>query len=169
MYKSKLFMAIVYFPRLTSQRHSALISSDSQYFQVCFQVLFITWKSLNRADQRWVLNNSEWKLLVYFYCIQNFSKYLNLEAHNSGFQPSLRKEVSNKNLLFHFPTGQRYNTYLNFWVYCNCSSNKTDMVQLLQKHFCVCRGEISRLFQEIWVFAVNLQNFYHFFNTGIPF
>ena len=59
---------------------------------------------------------------------QNFCMYLNLEAHNSGFQPSLRKEVRNKNILFHFRTGQKYNKDLNFWVYCYCSSNKTDMV-----------------------------------------
>ena len=65
-----------------------------------------------------------------FHFFQNLYKYLNFEAHNSGCQPSLRKEVSNKKLLLHFRTGQRYNKYLIFWVYCYCSSNKTDMVQL---------------------------------------
>ena len=54
--------------------------------------------------------------------------------HNSGFQPSSRKEVSNKNVLL-FRTGYRYNTYLNFWDYCYCSSNKTDIVQLFKNIF----------------------------------
>ena len=158
-------------PGLTSQRHSALISSDSEYFQVCFSAVHYLKISEQRwfsSEQRWkrkfselkisaetaliqswtalitsetALNSSDfwiiqndkfWLILLFF---QNFSKYLNFEAHNSGFQPSLRKEVSNKNLLLHFPTRQRYNTYLNFWVDCYCSSNKTDMVQLFRKIF----------------------------------
>ena len=42
--------------------------------------------------------------------------------------------MSNKNLLLHFRTGQRL-AYPNFWVYCYCSSNKTDMVQLFKNIF----------------------------------
>ena len=151
-------------PGLTSQRHSALISSDSEYFQVCFsavhylkiseQRLFSSeqrWKqkfselkisavsalifyetALNSADFRIIQNDKYWLL---FHFVQNFSKYLNFEAHNSCFQPSLRKKVSNKCLLLHFRTGLRYNKYLNFWVCCYCSSNKTDMVQLFKNIF----------------------------------
>ena len=114
----------------------------SAQIQITFRsvsALFITWKSLNSADFLWnssdfwiIQNDNPW--LIY-YLFQNFSKYLNFEAHNSGFQPSLRQGVSNKNLLIHFCTGQRYNTYLNFWVYCYCSSNKTDMVQLFKNIF----------------------------------
>ena len=184
------------FNGLTSQRHSALVSSDSEYFQVCFSAVHylkiseqrwkrkfselkisgdFLWKStdseLNSADFLW--NSSDFWIIQndifwFFHVFQNFPTYLNFEAQNSGSHPRLGKEVSNNYLLPHFRTGQRYNTYLNFWVYCYCSNNKTDMVKLFKKK-CVYTGEISRLFQEIWVFAVNLQNFYFFFNTGIPF
>ena len=98
-----------------------------------------------RAEQRWfpqtalmgadfpiIQNENYWSL---FYVFQNFAKYLNFEAHNSGFLPSLRKEVRNKNLRLYFRTGQRYNKYLNFWVYFYCSSIKTDMVQLFKTIF----------------------------------
>ena len=71
----------------------------------------------------------------FFTFFSNFSKYLNFDTHDSGFQPSLRKEVSNKTLLLHFRTGQKYSTYLNFWVYCYCPSIKSDMVQLFKNIF----------------------------------
>ena len=85
------------------------------------------------------------KIFGSFYTFfQNCSKYLNFAAHDPGFLTSLPKEVSNINLLLHFRTGQRYNTYLNFWVYCYCSSNKTDMVQLFKNIF----GFIGVKFQD---------------------
>ena len=120
-------------PGLTSQRHSALISSDSEYFQVCFSAVHY----LKISEQRWFSSEQRWKrkfselkisaekALIFsetalnsadfwiiqndncwfiFHYFQNLSKYLNFEAHNSGFQPSLRKEVSNQNLLLHFRT-----------------------------------------------------------------
>ena len=71
----------------------------------------------------------------FFTFFQNSVKYLNFEAHNSGFQPTLRKKVSYQNLPLHFRTGQRHYTCLNFWVYCYCSSNKSDMVQLFKNIF----------------------------------
>ena len=89
--------------------------------------------ALHSADFWKIQYNFFWFFVRHFY--QNFPKYLIFEAHNSGFQLSLRKEVSNKNLGLQFRTGKRYNTHLNFWVYCYCSSNKTDMVQLLEKNF----------------------------------
>ena len=144
---------------------SALIFSETELIQ-SWTALISSETALNRADLWIIQNDNYWFTFHYF---QNFSKHLNFEAHTSGFQPSLRKEVSNKILLLYFCTGQRYNKYLNFWVYSYCSSNKTDMVQLFKNIFAFIGGKIPRLFQEIWVFAVNLQNFYLFFNTGIPF
>ena len=80
-------------PGLTSQRHSALINSDSEYFQVCFRAVHF----LKISEQRWFLNNSEWQFLVHFSLFLNFLKYLNLQSHNSGSPRKLR-EV-NKTLL----------------------------------------------------------------------
>ena len=189
-------------PGLTSQRHSALISSDSEYFQVCFSAVHYLkisaqrwfsseqrWKrkfselkisaetalifsetadsELNSPDFLWIVQNDDFWLLFDFF--QNFSKYLILEAHNFAFPPSLRNDVRYQNLLLHFCTGQWCSTSLHFWVYCYCSSNKTDMVQLFKNIFSFYRGEISRWFQKKCVFTVNLQNFYPFLKTGIPF
>ena len=45
-------------PGLTSQRHSALISSDSEYFQVCFSAVHY----LKISEQRWKRKFSELKI-----------------------------------------------------------------------------------------------------------
>ena len=110
--------------------------------QRCFSADFL-WNTadseLNSADflwnsaDFWIFQNDNCRFI--FHYVQNFSKYLNFEAHKFGFHPNLRKEVSNKNLLIHCRAGQRYNKYLNFWVYCYCSSNKTYMVQLFKNIF----------------------------------
>ena len=50
-------------PGLTSQRHSALISSDPEYFQVCFSAvhyLKISEQSWFRAEQRWFSLKQLW-------------------------------------------------------------------------------------------------------------
>ena len=44
-------------PGLTSQRHSALISSDSEYFQVCFSAAHY----LKISEQRWFSSEQRWK------------------------------------------------------------------------------------------------------------
>ena len=44
-------------PGLTSQRHSALISSDSKYFQVCFSAVHY----LKISKQRWFSSEQRWK------------------------------------------------------------------------------------------------------------
>ena len=44
-------------PGLTSQRHSALISSDSEYFQVCFNAVHY----LKISEQRWFSSEQRWK------------------------------------------------------------------------------------------------------------
>ena len=44
-------------PGLTSQRHSALISSDSEYFQVCFSAVHY----LQISEQRWFSSEQRWK------------------------------------------------------------------------------------------------------------
>ena len=209
----------VLIPGLTSQRHSALISSDSEYFQVCFSAVHYLkiseqrWKrkfselkisaetaliqswtalifsetaliqswtalifsetALNSADF-WIIQIAKYLLILLFF--QNFSKYLNFEAHNSGFQPSLRKEVSNKNLLLHFRTGQSYNTYLNFWVNCYCSSNKTDMVQLFRNIFAFIGVKIqdySKKFESLLsicrIFTFSIKQEYHFNDHFVRF
>ena len=184
-------------PGLTSQRHSALISSDSEYFQVCFSAvhylkisetaLIQSWTALissetalissetalNSADF-WIIQNANCWFI--FHYVQNFSKYLNFEAHNSGFQPCLRKEVSNKNLLLHFRTGQRCNKYFNFWVYCYCSSNKTDMVQLFKNIFAfigVKFQDYSKKFESLLsicrIFTFSLIQEYHFNDHFVRF
>ena len=114
---------------------SALIFSETALIQ-SWIALISSVTALNSVDF-WIIQKDHYWLI--FHCFQNFSKYLNFKAHNSGFQPSLRKEVSNKNLLLYFRTGQRYYKYLNFWVYCYCLSNKTDMVQLFKKNFVFIR------------------------------
>ena len=114
---------------------SALIFSETALIQ-SWIALISSVTALNSADF-WIIQKDHYWFI--FHCFQNFSKYLNFEARNSGFQLSLRKEVSNKNLLLYFRTGQRYNKYLNFWVYCYCSSNRTDMVQLFKKKFAFIR------------------------------
>ena len=43
-------------PGLTSQRHSALISSDSEYFQVCFSAVHY----LKISEQRWFSSEQLW-------------------------------------------------------------------------------------------------------------
>ena len=158
-----------------SQRHSAPISSDSEYFQVCFSAFHYLKISEQRwfsSEQRWKRKFSELKISaetalifsetaviqswtalissetalifewfrmaifgIFFTFFQSFSKYLNFEGHYYGSPPSLRKEARNQTWVLHFRTGQSYNTYLNFWVYCYCSSNKTDMVQLFKVIF----------------------------------
>ena len=42
---------------MTSQRHSALISSDSEYFQVCFSAVHY----LKISEQRWFSSEQRWK------------------------------------------------------------------------------------------------------------
>ena len=46
-------------PGSTSQRHSALISSDSEYFQVCFSAVHY----LKISEQRWFRENQSWSAL----------------------------------------------------------------------------------------------------------
>ena len=51
-------------PGLTSQRHSALISSDSEYFQVCFSAahyLKISEQRWFSSEQRWFCSEQRWK------------------------------------------------------------------------------------------------------------
>ena len=206
---SKYLLKIcVELPGLTSQRHSALISSDSEYFQVCFSAVHY----LKISEQRWFSSEQRWKrkiselkisaetALIFFETsliqswtalissetadfwsiqndnfrlifnyFQNFCKYLKFEAHKFGFQPSLRKEVRNKNFFYHFRIDESYNTCFNFWVYCYCSSNKTDMVQLFKNIFAF----IGVKFQDYSKKSASLLSicrfFYSFFNTGIPF
>ena len=126
--------------------------------------------------QGWFLNYSEWQLVVYSHCFQNFSKYLNFEAYNFGVQPSLRKEVRNKNLLLHFRLGPRYNRYFNFWVNCYCSSNKTDMVQLFKTIFAfigVKFQDHSKKFESLLsicrIFTFSLIQEYHFNDHFVRF
>ena len=161
-------------PGLTSQRHSALINSDSEYFQVCFSAVHY----LKISEQRWFSSEQRWKrkfselkisalsALIFsetaliqswtapissetalnsadfwiiqndncwfiFHYVQNFSKLLNFETHNSGFQPILRNEVSNKNLLLHFRTGLKkfinlstYYPYITPLIYWNLNNYK---------------------------------------------
>ena len=111
-----------------------------------------------------------------FHFFQNFARYLNFEAHNFGFQPSLRKEVRNKTLLLHFRIGQRYNTHLNFWVYSYCSSNKTDMVPLFKNIFAFigvkfqdyCK-EFASLLSISRIFTLSLIQEYHFNDHFVRF
>ena len=107
-----------------------------------------------------------------------FTKYLNFEAHNPGFQPSLRKEVSKKNLLLHFRTGQRCNKYFNYWVLLlqYCSSNKTDMVQLFKNIFAfigVKFQDYSKKFESLLsicrIFTFSLIQEYHFNDHFVRF
>ena len=59
----KFFVSLVcykidsYIPGLTSQRHSPLISSDSEYFQVCFSAVHY----LKISEQRWFSSEQRWK------------------------------------------------------------------------------------------------------------
>ena len=48
------------------------------------------------SEERWFLVDLKWQFLNIY---RNFQKYFNLEAHKSDFQPNLRKEVDNKNLV----------------------------------------------------------------------
>ena len=128
--------------QLWTALRTKIFRAKNQPWNSAVSVLISSETTLNIADI-WIIQNDHYWLI--FHSFQNFSKYLNVEADNFGIQPSLRKEVSNKNLLLHFRTGQRYNTYLNFWVYCYCSTNKTDMVQLFRNIFAfvgVCRGHL---------------------------
>ena len=52
---------IPYIPGLTSQRHSALISSDSEYFQVCFSAV----QYLKICEQRWFSLKQRWTALIF--------------------------------------------------------------------------------------------------------
>ena len=127
---------------LNSAENGNFQSSKSALKQRCFSSDFL-WNSacseLNSADFHWnsadfwIIQNDKYWLPFHFF--HNFSKYLNFEAHYPCFQASLRNYLSNNGLLLHFRIGQRYNKYLNFWVYCYCSSNKTDMVQLFKNIF----------------------------------
>ena len=64
-WKASIFLANVFqrswskgrIPGLTSQRHSALISSDSEYFQVCFSAVHY----LKISEQRWFSSEQRWK------------------------------------------------------------------------------------------------------------
>ena len=47
----------IWHPGLTSQRHSALISSESEYFQVCFSAVHY----LKISEQRWFSSEQRWK------------------------------------------------------------------------------------------------------------
>ena len=66
-------------PGLTSQRHSALISSDSEQFQVCFSAVHYlkiseqSWFRLNSADFWRIQNDNFWLILHFF---RNFWRYL---------------------------------------------------------------------------------------------
>ena len=61
LYKGIIFGIInqhfVNHPGLTSQRHSALISSDWEYFQVCFSAVH----NLKVSDYRWIGSEKRWK------------------------------------------------------------------------------------------------------------
>ena len=127
----------------------------------------------NSADFWKMQNDNCW---FNFHYVQYFSRHLNFEANISGFQPSLRKEVSNKNLLLHLRTGQRYNKFLNFWVDCYCSSNKTDMVQLFKNIFAfigVKFQDYSKKFESLLsicrIFTCFLIQEYHFNDHFVRF
>ena len=85
---------------------SALIFSETALIQ-SWTALISSERALNSADF-WIIQNENFLLILHFF--QSLCENLNFEAHNSGFQPSLRKEASNKHLLLHFRTGQRYIT-----------------------------------------------------------
>ena len=151
---------------------SPLIFSETALIQ-SWTALISSETGLNSA-YFWITQNDKYWLIFHFF--QNFSKFLNFEAHNSCFQPSLRKEVSNKYLLLHFRTGQRYNKYLNFWVYCYCSSNKTDMVQLFRNIFAFIGlkfQDYSKKFESLLsicrIFTFSLIQEYHFNDHFVRF
>ena len=67
-------------------------------------------------------------------------------------------------------SGQRYDK-LEFLGLLLVLKKQNRYGSIFENPFCVYRDEFSRLLQEIWSFAVNLQNFeeiYFFFTTGIP-
>ena len=84
--------------------------------------------------------------------------------------------MSNQKILHHFYTGQSNNTYLNYWVDCYCSSNKTDMVQLFKNIFAFIRvkfQQYSKKFESLlWIcriFTFSLIQEYHFNDHFVRF
>ena len=150
-----------------------IFRAENQRWNSAVSALIFSETALNSADSWIIQNDNCWFI---FHYVQNFSKYLNFEAHNSRFQPILRKEVSNKNWLLHFRTGQRYNKYLNFWVYCYCLSNKTDMVQLFKNNFAfvgvkfqVYSKKFEFLLSIYRIFTFSLIQEYHFNDHFVRF
>ena len=101
---------------------SERLSADQLWFRIIsglFQSCSFPEKLWSSAEQRWFSNNSEWQFLIHYLLLfQNFLNYLDFEAHMSGLQPNLRKEVHNKNLLVPSSYRPKYKTNLKFWVYC---------------------------------------------------
>ena len=76
---NQIVRSAVWHPGLTSQRHSALISSDSEYFQVCFSAVHY----LKISEQRWFSSEQLWK--------RKFSE-LKISAVTALFQRWFRAE-----------------------------------------------------------------------------
>ena len=89
---------------------SALIFSATALIQ-SWTALISSETALNSADF-WIIQNDNLWLLFHF--LQNFSKYLNFEAHNSGFQPSSRIEVSKKT---YFSIFVQAKDITNTWIF----------------------------------------------------
>ena len=65
------------------------------------------------------------------------------------------KKLTTKVFLFNRSSRQIHNKYLSFWVYCYCSSNKTDVV---------------KLFKNIFAFnGMNFQNYFEKFEFWLSF
>ena len=113
-------------PGLTSQKHSALISSDLEYFQVCFSAVHY----LKISEQRWFSSEQRWKrkfseLKISAETEQIFSE----KALIQSWTVLISSETVLKSadfwiiqndifwLTFHF--FQKFSTYLNFEAH-NC-------------------------------------------------
>ena len=135
MFLLKIFIILPYLlcymvavpPGLTSQRHSALISSDLEYFQVCFSAVHYLkiseqrWFSLKqrwfRAEQRWFPLKQRWTALFFeyfrmtivglFYTLFKISLSTSISRHiNLVFSPVYEKKWATKINFFIFVQGK---------------------------------------------------------------
>ena len=147
------------------QRWSALIQNNFR----SVSPLFINWKSLNSAENEnfqswrlalnsadfWRIQNDNFWLIFQFF--RNFQKYLNFVAHNSDWQPNLRK-VNNKNLVVNLLTGQRYdrNRADQRWCFPCSLKNVKSLIQrwlsldfnpgFYEMKFCYCEWDLCSEF-----------------------
>ena len=119
------------------------------------------------------MTNKYWLIFHFF---SKFFKVPQFRGTLFLFSAQFTKEVSNNNLLRHLRTVQRYNTFLNFWVFCYCSSNKTDMVQLFKNIFAfigVKFQDYSKKFESLLsicrIFTFSLMQEYHFSGHFVRF